>query len=914
MADLKAPDGLDSFVGHEAPASDAPPGLDEFIAPELREEKYSTAGQQLKTAAEGIAQGIAGPLATLAETKVLGVNPEEMRAREEINPGIHVASEIAGFAGPALVSGGASALGKLGVSGAAKVASTAAKVGEATQAGLITKAASAAVPGFVKNEVGKDAIKGAFEAALFQGNEELSRKFKEDPVQTAESAIADIGLAGVMGGVFGGAVGAGLRAVGAKAPEESIGKFVSQVDREALEAGNFEAVIRHADDINPKDKSTILGSLKALKPNAGEIKKAANANGWPILEGMVAKHELVQRAEDSLIRGSGTFSGLRRKALYDEAYGAAASSVDHVLGEESKYTKAELGNLLKDSVAKDLKEESAPITALYDEIKKYQDVIPLDKGASSNLAKSLEEIKELRLAPKSPEALMVRRVLDDLDNLKTVDDIKTYKQTIGVAPTAPSNEKRIAGILRDKLTAMEEEAIDSMAEHTAKSFTEIMGPEVKANFEALKHARKEASSKYKGFIGKVQTLAEQLGKGRVYGLQDALHFIDNLTPEQVTNRLFSKNNSEFLHFFEKNFPEQMQHMRSYQKGVMREAATKEDVLSPKRLFTAINKLEPEVQKTLFSAEELKTLKQAETYLNSFPKNFNPSGTANAMDLRSFFDLGKAAATNARDLGIEAFIKVMGNAPEARNAAALAKATLKGEQLAARSVKALFESGKEGIPTAIIPLSAHRDKLLKQVEEYKANPDKMVAMNDSNPIPEYSVAFSATAMRAMQYIASIQPDNTPKNPLDSPLPFNAFQIADYERALDIAQKPLSIVHKMKNNTMVPKDIIALRSIYPSVYKNLSDKMMSQMVTAKAKKQTIPYGLRMQVSMFLGQPMDSSMTPMSIQSVQMAHGVGQSKAAAQQGPGPKSGKHTTSGLDKLAESAMTSGQARQKSLSK
>lgn len=882
----------------------------EQVAQYAKEQKYGTAGQQLKTVAEGLAQGVAGPLATGLETKLGIATPEDIRSREEVNPGLHIASEVAGFAGPALVSGGASVAAKLGMKGAAEALPLAAKIAEHTQAGVISRIAEASVPGFVKNEVGKDAIKGAFEAALYQGGEELSRKFKEDPAQTAEMAASDIGLAGIMGGVFGGAIGAALKRPGPRAVEP-IGQFVSQVDAAAIEAGDFAATIRHADNLDDVTKKSILSNLKQEKANAPELKWIMKENGLPALEGILSKHEMVQKAEDSLLHGAPTFSAIRRQKLYNEAYDKSVGIIDGALGPGSTETKASLGNNLKDSIVANLKEENAPIKAMYAELKKVQDVIPIPKNSAEETLAKLQDLPQLRISKKLPAGRMVADVAEGLENLKTVDDIIVLKSMVGVSPLAGTPEKYVAGVLKDILTEFEESAIEVAAKDYAKNFSEVMGPEVRAAFNDLRAARKQASDEYKGFITKVQELSHQLGKGRVYGVQDAINFIQDLTPEQVTNRLFSKNNSEFLKFFSKEFPDQMKLMQDYQKGVLRENATKDGVFSPKRLFTSINKLEPEIQKALFSAHDLKKLGQMQEYLENFPKNFSPSGTSGMSAMREFFTHPMGAASgNARDLAIEGFIKAAGSSPDALAAGELAKATIAGDKLATKSVKALFAAGKEGIPAALIPLSSHRAKLLKQIETYKKEPDKMVAMNDNNPLPEYSTAFSATTMRALDYLTSIQPDRDPKAPLDSTLPPNPFKQAAYERALDIAQSPLFVVQKMKTGTLVPQDVITLKTIYPGVYANLNSKMMEQIVDANAKSRIIPYQTRMQMSMFMGQPLDSTLTPLSIQQAQLSRNQRQQEQPGQALQAGNGGaKHSTSGLKKLADSSATPSQNRQ-----
>lgn len=880
------------------------------------QKKYGTPGQQALTAVEGVAKGLAGPLATGAET-ALGVDPEAIRGREEANPTTAGVSEVAGFLGPAIASGGATMLGKAGVVGAAKVAPLLAKAAQFTEAGLLSgagHAAEKAAGSFIINQTAKDVVRGAFESALFQGGEELSKKFKEDPNQTAETAIANLGLASVLGGVFGGATGALMRKAGIKSAEEALVNptqgFVSEADRPLLEAGDLATSIKYAEGMKPAEKEGILDSfltksgLNKEKANAGEIRGAAERLGAPALEGMISDSKWIQRAEDSLINGAPTYSGLKRRALYDSAYKTVEGAVDGVLGEGSKLTKAELGNQLKSSIASKLEAQNAPIKALYDQLKADHQTILLPKNAGKDISAALRELQEFKLGSGTPQGRMVKEVLGGLKKLQTVDDVKAYKTLLNqsLSPTSSPGEKRVMSIIGDMLSNLEESSVETFAKNSAK----VGAPEYAARTMALLDQRKLANKGYKELIEKVKTLSEQLGKGRVHGLQDALHFInEKLTPEEVTGRLFSKNNSEFLKFFSKEFPEEAALMRDYQKGALREGAMREDKLSPRTLFTKLNKLEPEIKASLFSKEELAKLGDAETYLTAFPKNFNPSGTAGAMDMRDYFSPSKAATQNLRDLAVEKFIKGVGASPETANAVALAKATVQGDKAATKAIRSLLKPGSE-MPDHVIPMAAHRQKLIRLVADYEASPDKMLGMNDSNPVDEYQAPFAATTARAVSYLASVKPDTTPKSPLDPVLPPDPFKQADYERALDLAQQPLMVMALMKKGTLRPTDIQTIRAIYPSMYQGLVTKMMSEVVDAKTKGQDIPYQTRMQMSMFMGQPLDSTMTPMAI------------LAAQPKGRQPQGGmtpietaKKDTKGLSKMVGLSQTEGQSRQKS---
>jgi len=164
--------------------------------------KYETTAQKVATGLEGAAQGFAGPLATLAEKGLskLGVpelSDEDIKGRQEANPGIHAASELAGL-GAGLVTGvGEAALLGKAATGLAK----AAKIGEGIEA--LEKAHKAAA---VAAKVGSAALQGVMQTVGIQLGDNISKALigQGDPNEGVAATLADgLGTASLIGGVTG---------------------------------------------------------------------------------------------------------------------------------------------------------------------------------------------------------------------------------------------------------------------------------------------------------------------------------------------------------------------------------------------------------------------------------------------------------------------------------------------------------------------------------------------------------------------------------------------------------------------------------------------------------------------------------------------------------------------------------------
>lgn len=185
---------------HKVEATEQPLALDDIPVDKLPgEQKYGTLPQKIGAFVEGAGQGYAGPLATLAEKGLskLGVpelSDEDIKAREEANPGIHALGEAAGL-GAGLVSG----TGELALVG--RVASGAAKLAK------IENAVSTA------GKLGSGAIKAAITSGLFQAGDNLTENLlntqdPSEPVGALQAmGLGKIGTAGILGGIIGGVGG-----------------------------------------------------------------------------------------------------------------------------------------------------------------------------------------------------------------------------------------------------------------------------------------------------------------------------------------------------------------------------------------------------------------------------------------------------------------------------------------------------------------------------------------------------------------------------------------------------------------------------------------------------------------------------------------------------------------------------------
>lgn len=187
-------DQFEPAVNPQQTAEAIPEGaipIDKFESEDAQQEKFGTGEQRAKTFAESAAKGVLGPLALLAEKKLLHVRGSDILAREQANPWTSAGGQVTGLGASLFTGVGEGAL--------------AAKAGEAVQSGLgLSKAAEGAS---LATRLGGEAVNQAAQMSIIQGSDEIGKMILNDPDTTAQSAMAHIGMAAALGGVTGAAIG-----------------------------------------------------------------------------------------------------------------------------------------------------------------------------------------------------------------------------------------------------------------------------------------------------------------------------------------------------------------------------------------------------------------------------------------------------------------------------------------------------------------------------------------------------------------------------------------------------------------------------------------------------------------------------------------------------------------------------------
>lgn len=880
-----------------APASGAIPSFDEL---EDDSDKYGSVGQQAITGLEGAAQGVAGPLATLVETKALGIPKEDILARQKENPITYGVGQAAGLVGGALTgTGEAALLGKAG-----QTAVELAGLGEAATLGA---------------RVGSSAVQQAAEMAVLQGGDEASKLILQDPESSAQSAMANIGMAAALGGatgaVFTGAVSPLWKATAGPKVDEFLTAFKGHLDGtsrlgmpEAVNAAQAELGL----EIPPATRAAMSGDPKAMQL-FNELREA--------------QHPEIMSQMKAIREGSD-------KAVLD-SLGIPLQDVAH-------YSENEAGHELYETFAKEYDQKYAPIAEALEKRDELASTIDVpDEARLAQYGKIIEKGMEA-VGTDSPYYKLYEEYGNRLlakDTVGQIDKLKTEIFNKAKSMSADINEKNALHDIRNMMSQLQESQIEKQAaraEREGAQFGQAIGRDIVGE-------RAAANQQYAKFAKMSEELASHLGVGDFRGagtLKTKLG--EKLAPEQLLRKFSPKGNVDSIPFLAEHFPETLSALQQTEAkkfiapSIVSELG--ESTINMKRLNAAIEKGmkgSPEYIKFVLPEQALKKVEAAKVLSDAMPE-FKSSGTAGwltkltkHMPSSAMAAVGMLAGHNpVMGYAMGELAQRLGkDAPEAIKLgllnflaadkpieAAGFKASvdfmhdvIKGESLLNKGVSNVFKAGATVIPDAKIPNEISRVKLDKIVSQRQDKPQDQFKVADNSHIghylPNHQMAMTENSTRALQYLQQLKPKDYQPSPLDRPIKPTPAQDARYNRALDIAQQPAIVLQHVKDGTLQQSDIQDISNMYPALYKNLSQKLTNKLISHHAGEEPIPYKTRMGISLFLGQPLDSSMQPANIIAAQPKPQQPMQASNQPKAPSAKS----TNPLKKLSNSYKTPGQA-------
>lgn len=198
-----------------------------------------------------------------------------------------------------------------------------------------------------------------------------------------------------------------------------------------------------------------------------------------------------------------------------------------------------------------------------------------------------------------------------------------------------------------------------------------------------------------------------------------------------------------------------------------------------------------------------------------------------------------------------------------------KQSAKGAYLVKDSIKSVFEPDKDS------PVKVPNEKTLKGLDNKMMHMEQnMEAMLDASGdigyyLPEQDTAMGIINTRVVQYLASQRPGIKQGGILNEPRTPTKSDQQKYYRTLQIAEQPAVILKRIKDGTLTSSDVKDLKSMYPETYNYFLTNLTEQIVEKKSENKPIPFKIRKSLSLFTGMPLDTTLTPQSIQAAQATY---------------------------------------------
>ena len=148
------------------------------------------------------------------------------------------------------------------------------------------------------------------------------------------------------------------------------------------------------------------------------------------------------------------------------------------------------------------------------------------------------------------------------------------------------------------------------------------------------------------------------------------------------------------------------------------------------------------------------------------------------------------------------------------------------------------------------------------------------------LPTHDILLNAAKMRVTNYLQSQKPTKElKKTAFDDDSFIDHESHKSYDKAIGIANNPLSVLDHVNNGTIDLDHIKHFRSMYPEIHEFLTKKITERITQAQEKGEKPRYAIRQGLSALLGVPLDGCLTQ---QNMAAAQGVFASKQQAQGGP--------------------------------
>ncbi len=377
--------------------------------------------------------------------------------------------------------------------------------------------------------------------------------------------------------------------------------------------------------------------------NADEVIAAAERIGTKPTAAMLSKSERLQRLEQSLADSPSIF-GKRVQGQRSKVFKALQEKTDDVLSDASPDTAYQIGEEFKTGLSSKMHERIDPAVATFDEIRQISQNMPVSDSSKQRVIRNISEIPEVRLTGGGGKA---GEYMSMIDRAQSADDLARISSMISQdSRAALGSEKHLLGLINDKVRRLSDNSTMRAAVQVAKEggMRETTGKKIGAEIIS---ELKDARDVYRKAAEDINDIS---GGARIKfkGPQTFIDDLEAIPSEEIQKRFFNTKDVSQLNALRDKFPDQFELLRKGELGRISEKAKSyaqggRGETDSGKFLNEFRKLSPEAQRTLIG-DSVNTVSDLQTVYSSFPKNYNPSGTASQLGWQD------AIASNVKDAG------------------------------------------------------------------------------------------------------------------------------------------------------------------------------------------------------------------------------------------------------------------------
>lgn len=132
-------------------------------------------------------------------------------------------------------------------------------------------------------------------------------------------------------------------------------------------------------------------------------------------------------------------------------------------------------------------------------------------------------------------------------------------------------------------------------------------------------------------------------------------------------------------------------------------------------------------------------------------------------------------------------------------------------------------------------------------------------------PNIATHIYASANNAVQFLNSKLPKMGNELIQDKLPELSELSKNKWLKTYHAVNDPLSVLDHVDKGTLTHEHVEALRSVYPELHQDMSNQILEHLGKMKMNGKQLPSSKKLAISKFLGMPIDSSLTPQSLQAI-------------------------------------------------